>query len=150
MESDLSADRTRRHIMCAAKGGEEIVEHIFVGQIDHLDLGAPQISIAVKNVVMADGHVEEVSGRDARRVMVGILGAGRGYLNQGRAELRGETNRRQRSERSRMNPGAGETGLELLVGRQAGENDGRLAVKKGRLRTGILRSHTEAGHRTRH
>lgn len=61
--------------MCAAECGQEIVERHFVGYVDRRKSQTPLVSIAVKNIVVTDGNVEQISWRDSRRIVVVIFHA---------------------------------------------------------------------------
>ena len=66
--------------MGPAEGGQEIVKHVRVAQINDLELSTPAISITVKQIVVADRKVEQIARGDARRIMIVILGSGRRNL----------------------------------------------------------------------
>jgi hypothetical protein len=53
MESDLARNRPRRYIVRATKGGEEVVEHVIIGKVDHGNARAPLVFLAVEDVVIA-------------------------------------------------------------------------------------------------
>ena len=59
--------------MCSAKGREKVIKRVIVGQIDCGQLNANLVSIAVKQVVVSDGNVEQVSRSDTRRVLIVVL-----------------------------------------------------------------------------
>ena len=54
----------------------------FVGQIDDRDAEAPLVAVAVEEVVVAHGDVEEIARRDARRIVIVVLGSGGGDLSR--------------------------------------------------------------------
>ena len=83
MKRDRPREGSRRHVVRAAKGGQEVVERFLVCQIDDREARAPFVPIAVKQVVVPDRQVEEVARCDARRIVVIVLGAGRRNLYQG-------------------------------------------------------------------
>jgi hypothetical protein len=93
VESDLSRQRARRHIVRAAEGGKEIVECVLVGQVDRRELEAHLVLIAVEEVVMSDGNVEKASRRDTRWVLVVVLCIRLRYLQKSGPELRDGTNK---------------------------------------------------------
>jgi hypothetical protein len=76
VEAQLRRVRARRNEVRSTKGGEKVVERRFVGDVDGAHLQAPLVAVAVKQVVVPHGHVEEVAGRDSRRIMVIIFGSG--------------------------------------------------------------------------
>jgi hypothetical protein len=59
----------------AAEGGQDVIQRFFVGEIDDLKLGAPFITIAMEQIVVSDGGVEQIPRCDARRIMIVILGS---------------------------------------------------------------------------
>ncbi len=69
--------------MGAAEGGEEVVEGVFVGDVDGGEAEAPLVFVAGEEVVVAEGGVEDVAGGDAGWVLVVILGVGRGDARAG-------------------------------------------------------------------
>ena len=82
VQGQLAGHGARRDVVRAAEGGEEVVERLFVGQIDGRDLHAPFAAIAVKEVVVADSHIEEIAGLNAGRVMIVVAGTGFGNADQ--------------------------------------------------------------------
>ena len=44
--------------MRAAEGGKEVVERLFVGQVDDCEAQAPLIAVAVKEIIVAHRHVK--------------------------------------------------------------------------------------------
>ena len=75
MEAEFACDGARADEVRPAEGGEEIVERFFVGHVNDGDAGAPSESITMKQVVVANGNVEEIARCDARRILVVILRA---------------------------------------------------------------------------
>ncbi len=66
--------------MGAAEGGKEVVERVFVGDVDGRKLRAPFETFAVEEIVMADRDVEQITRRDPRWVFVVVLGVWCRYL----------------------------------------------------------------------
>jgi hypothetical protein len=62
VEAQLRRKRARRNVVCSAKGGEEVVQRDAVRDVDRGQLQAPFVFVAVKQVIVADGHVEQVTG----------------------------------------------------------------------------------------
>ena len=62
--------------MRAAEGGEEVVERVLVGDVDGRQVEIRLVLVRVEDVVLADRDVEQVARRNARRVVVVVLGAG--------------------------------------------------------------------------
>ena len=59
--------------MRTAKCREEIIQRVLIGEVDDFDTRTPLIAIAVKDIVMPDGQVKKIAGRDARRIMVVVF-----------------------------------------------------------------------------
>ena len=76
MEAEGRGHGARRHVVRSAESGKEVVERLLVGQVDHGQAGAPLVLVAVEEIVVADGDVEQAARRDARRVVVVVFGAG--------------------------------------------------------------------------
>jgi len=53
VEPEFRGDGPGRDVMSPAEGGKEVVERIFVGQVDKRKLRAPFVFVAAKQVVMA-------------------------------------------------------------------------------------------------
>jgi hypothetical protein len=73
VEADGRRDCARRDVVRSAERRKEIVERLFVRQIDHRHAGAPFVSFAMETVVMAHGDVEQVARLDALRIVIVIL-----------------------------------------------------------------------------
>jgi hypothetical protein len=58
VEAQLRRKRARRNVVCSAKGGEEVVQRDAVRDVDRGQLQAPFVFVAVKQVIVADGHVD--------------------------------------------------------------------------------------------
>ena len=82
MEADRRRDGARRNIVRSAEGRKEVVERLFVGQVDHRQTRAPLVLVAVEDIVVSDRDVEEIARRDARRIVVVVLRARRGNADQ--------------------------------------------------------------------
>ena len=67
--------------MRAAEGRKEVVENIFVGQVDDRKAQAHLVAVAIQQVVMADGQIEQVTGLNALRIVVVVFGIGGGYFH---------------------------------------------------------------------
>src|SRR5271165_1081367 len=78
MKPDFCGQSSRRHVVSSAESGKEVVERHFVGQIDSGKSQAPLVTVAAEEVVFTHGDVEQISRRNARRVVIGAFGAGRG------------------------------------------------------------------------
>ena len=132
VESHLCSERTWSHIMRSAEGREEVVKGVLVGDIDGSEPKAPFALVAMEEVVVPDGGVEQAARGDARRVVVVILGVGRRNADQVGSELRGQARRRQGRGRCCPHAIAGKAGLKLLVGGESAQVDRRLSVESGR------------------
>src|ERR1700733_13781377 len=122
METDSSRQCAGRDVMRSTKRRKKIVERLFVRQIDHRQAGAYLVPVAVKNVVMPHGNVEEVPGCNARRIVVVILRARRGYLDE-RGPVKGCGAQARRADRTGwgcMHASAIESCFELLIRRDPG------------------------------
>src|ERR1019366_8522434 len=91
MESDLSRQRARRHIVRPAEGRKEVIQRQFVGHVDSGERKTPFVTFAFEHVVVAHRNIKQVARRDARRIVVGVLRPGGRYLHQIRTILRRST-----------------------------------------------------------
>jgi hypothetical protein len=82
VEGEHGGNRTRRDVVRTAEGRKEVVERILVGQINNRYLTADFVLVAAKQVVMSEGEIEEIPGRDALRIVIVVLGIGRGHFYQ--------------------------------------------------------------------
>jgi hypothetical protein len=62
--------------MRSAEGGEEIVKTYLVGDVDCRNTKTPLVPVSTKNVVISDGEIEQMTGRDARRVVIIVFRPG--------------------------------------------------------------------------
>src|ERR1700722_15398284 len=105
--------------MRAAEGGKEVVEGIFVGDVDGRELQADFALVSVEQVVVSHRHVEEVARRDARRVVIVVFGIWLRHLNQTGAKLRCQACPSRNGSGGRgADTVATEAGLKLLIGAQ--------------------------------
>jgi len=130
VEADLTRDSSRRDVVRATEGGEEVVERIVVREVDHFHTSAPLETVAMEDVVIAHREIEETSRLDAGWVFIIILRIWCRYLNESRAELqsRADTDYAARADRDarwvcgawrrRVHAVASESGLKLLVSAQ--------------------------------
>ena len=61
--------------MRSAERAQEVVKRLFVGQVDYRKTKAPFVTIAMEQIVVADGEVEQVARRNARRILVVVFRA---------------------------------------------------------------------------
>ena len=61
VKPNLRCQRTRCHVVGAAERRQEVVQSIFVGQVDRRHLQTPLVPVAFEEVVVADSQVKEVS-----------------------------------------------------------------------------------------
>src|SRR5215472_3533621 len=101
-------------VVCAAEGGQKIVEGVLVGQIDRGKDETDLVALAAQQVVMPNGEIKQVSRLDAGRILVVILSSRRRYLQQAGAQLAGSAAGERRRERG-AHASAGKSGLELLI-----------------------------------
>src|SRR4029077_3585309 len=73
VEPDLRRQCTRCHVVRAAEGGKEVVQSVFVGDIDGRELQTHLVLVATEDVVVSDGNIEQASRRDTRRILVVVL-----------------------------------------------------------------------------
>ena len=67
--------------MCAAEGGEEVVQPVLVGDVDGRKLETDSVLVAAENIVVPYRQVEEISRLDALRVMVVLFCSRRWYFD---------------------------------------------------------------------
>src|SRR5260221_11001552 len=72
VETELDGFRARRNEMRSAERGQEIVHRGFVRQVDDRETQTPFVSVAVKEIILANAHIEQVAGFDARWVAVQV------------------------------------------------------------------------------
>src|ERR1039458_746639 len=118
--------------MRAAEGGKKVIQRVLVGNIDGRNVQVRLEAAGVKEIVLADGSVEQVAGRDARRVLVVVAAAGRGNLHQIRGILRGQAGCGQGIAGGCLNAIACKSSLKLFVGGQAAQVHRGLSVERGR------------------
>ncbi len=138
VKPELSRQRARRYVMRATEGGQEVIQHIIVGDIDGGELKTPLVAVAVENVVVTHGDIEEISRCDTRWIVIVVLGSIRWNVHETGSDWR-VARRGQRSGRSRADAVASETGLGLLIGAERVsedvlQKDSWLPVNCGRLR----------------
>jgi hypothetical protein len=80
VEPELSRQRARRHIVRPAEGREEVIERQFVGDVDGGKRETPFVTFAFKLVVVAHRNIEQITRRNARRIVVVIFSSGCRYL----------------------------------------------------------------------
>src|ERR1700723_3366743 len=90
MEAYLGRQGARRNVVRATEGGEEVIECVFVGDVDASEAEAPFVFIAIEEIVLADGEIEEAALLNAGRMMVVILRSGCRDGYKFRGELRGK------------------------------------------------------------
>src|SRR5882672_2500081 len=87
VESQLRRQRARRDVVGTAKGGKEIVEGDLVGNVNGCQAQAPLVAVLAEQVVVSQTNVKEISGSNARRIVVVIRRSRCRNLDQRRAEL---------------------------------------------------------------
>src|SRR5579862_9254957 len=154
VKPNLRRQRSRSDVMGAAERRQEVVERIFIRDVDRRELQAYLVFVAMKNIVVTHSEVKQISRRDAWRIVIVILRPGCRDLEQGRPILRGrantvETNRSSnRVRRARWrgaNAVAFEPSLKLLVRAQAGDIH-RCIVPARSVRTVPSRARRRARH----
>ena len=86
MKPNLGGYSTRGDVMRAAEGRKEVVKHVVVRQVDDGQLRAPFVLIAVEEVIVAHGEIEEIPVCDARRIFVVLFGSWGRHLDERRAK----------------------------------------------------------------
>src|ERR1700728_1860226 len=89
-----------------------------IRQVDDGQSRTHFVLVAMEQVVMAERHVEKVPRRDARRLVVVVLGVGGRHLYQRGAKRRCGAIEGQRRRRGCTDAVASEPGFGLLVGRK--------------------------------
>src|ERR1700756_4170671 len=70
VKAELGRVSPWRQKVSAAKGRQEIVKRNFVGDIDRGYTKAPLVLVAMKDIVLSDGNVEQVARRNTRRIVI--------------------------------------------------------------------------------
>ena len=78
VEGDFGGQRAGGDVVCAAEGGEEVVEGVVVGEVDGGEVEIDFVAFGVEDVVFAEGGVKEAARCNALRVSVAVAGAGSG------------------------------------------------------------------------
>jgi len=99
----------------STEGGKEVVERIVVSDIDGSHGKTPSVMIAFEQIVVTDGNIEQVAGRDTRRLVVIIFSSWCGHGYQRRAELGRKTRKGQRNRWRGTRTVTSKTSLELLI-----------------------------------
>src|ERR1700728_23767 len=136
VEAQLHGFAAWRYVVRAAERGQEIVQGGLVGQVDNREAQAPLVPVAVEEVVLAHGGVEQVSRRNARWILVVILGPRRGNGNVlGTVTRRGaQIGAERRADGScgrRQHAAAEQPCLELLIGRYSRHVDEVIGATTG-------------------
>src|ERR1700722_12210525 len=76
VQRDLGGHRPRGHVVGSAERRQEVVERVFVGDVDRGQVEVHLVMVSVEQVVLAYGRIEEVARLDARRVVIVVAGAG--------------------------------------------------------------------------
>jgi hypothetical protein len=61
--------------MRSTEGRKEVVQHVFVGQVDDCKLQVCLVPICVQDVIQPDANVEEMARSDTRRIGIVVLGS---------------------------------------------------------------------------
>src|ERR1035438_1367948 len=116
VKTQFGRQRSRRDVMRPAERRKKVVERILVGHIDGRQAQTHPVLVALEYVVVPDRYIEQVSRRDARRILVVVLRVWRRHLQQTRPELRYRTRVRKSLRRSRPERSAEQPRLEFLIG----------------------------------
>src|SRR5580658_6010345 len=87
VEPDLSANAPRRHEVRPAERRKEVIQRLFIRDVDDRESSAHLVLVSVEKIVVADGEIEEVSLRNARRILVIVLAIRRRHGNERRSKL---------------------------------------------------------------
>ena len=68
--------------MGAAECRQKVIQSIIVAQVDDGKLCAPSILVALEQIVISPGNVEEMPRRNARWIVIVILRIGRRHAGQ--------------------------------------------------------------------
>ncbi len=79
MKAELRRVSARSYKVRSAEGREEVVKGRFVRHVYRSELKTELISVPVKNVVVPDSYVEQMTRSDTRRIVIVILGPRRRY-----------------------------------------------------------------------
>src|SRR5277367_14242 len=90
VEAYLSRQGARCDVVRAAEGGEEVIESVLVGDVDACEAEAPFVFIAIEEIVLADGEIEEAALLNAWRVLVVVLSARSRNRHQVGGQLRSQ------------------------------------------------------------
>ncbi len=112
--------------MRAAKGRKIIVKSDLVGQVGDREAQTPTVTIAMEQIVIANGDIEQPAGINALRIVIVVFLSRCRHLKIDRAELICWTGSHGGSKRARRGTHAvaGEATLILLVGGQRQTGDG--------------------------
>ena len=75
VEAELRGVGARRNVVRPAECRKEVVQRVLVGHVDGRQPQTPLVAIAPKQVVLAERHVKQAAGRNARRIVVVVLRA---------------------------------------------------------------------------
>src|SRR5437764_53745 len=114
LHSDLTLKTTRRHEVCTAEGGQEVIERRLVGQVNHSEAQCYARVLGAEQVVRPCAQVKEMTRCDARRIRVIVLRPVRRNPHAQRAAIRRCTGRNRRCQRGER-VAAEEADLRLLV-----------------------------------
>ena len=97
MEADLRGQSPRGYVVRAAEGGKEVVQRVFVCQIDRRQLQADSVTVVVEmtQMVISNGEIEETAVLNAGGMMIIVFCAGRRNVDQVRGEFVRRTHRGQ-------------------------------------------------------
>ena len=80
--ADFAGDRARGYVVRTRERREEVVQRVLVGDVDCRKPHAHFVLVAMKEIVFAERHIEEVSGLNTRRIVIVISGVGRRNFEQ--------------------------------------------------------------------
>src|SRR5205807_5763146 len=110
------------------EGRQKVIKRNLVGYVDRGHTKAPLVLLAAKNVVISYCDVEQVARCDTRRVVIIVLSSRRRNRYSRGAVLRWRASSQRRAQRGKHIP-TEQPGLQLLVGGQPGQIDGRGCIR---------------------
>ena len=87
VKSQFRCQRTRRHVVRAAESRKEVIERVFVGDIDRGNLQADFVLVTAEKVVLSQRDVEHAPRRNALRIVIVVLLVRGRYRNEVRPKL---------------------------------------------------------------
>ena len=116
-QSYLRRERAGRDEVGAAESREEVIERVFVGQVDRRQAQGQALVVGTQQIFGSEAQIEQMSRRDAGRVVVIVHGPVRRNPHAGGAAVRVGAGG-QPFHRRGEGAAAKQPDLRLLIGRQ--------------------------------